>query len=154
LTIPVRYELTSLMKSNLTLFLERSHGLSSSVTLEQSVIMGYDTSDWKSSLNVEGYIAVFVIFNLAATAEQDTHVRVVHNILKESQGRAPVISIVDTSAYADRSDERNKLRFGQRCDQWRKVLDVVGCKPLFLNLLTLDHEDAQERIEARLYEHN
>ncbi len=158
LTIPFRYELTAAMKSNLTMLLERSHGLSSSVTLEQSVVMGNDSDDWKSALHHEGYIAVFVIFNLAATAEEDTHGRVMQRISKESKALVPVIPIVDTSAYTDQSpdrcDDRNKLRFSQRCDQWRQILDAVGCTPLFLNLLTVDQQDAQESVEARLYAYN
>jgi hypothetical protein len=147
LTIPFRYALTSAMTYNLTQLLERAHGLSSTVTLEQAVVMGHDVNDWKSAFHSEGYIAVFVIFNLTATAEPDTHGRMMRNILKECRGRAPVIPIVDTSPYshqdsdqhayrhtnqntiyntnqnANQNNHQNKLRFDQRCHQWRTVLN-------------------------------
>ena len=174
LTIPFRYELTSVMKANLTRLLECAHGLSSTVSLEQAVVMGHDVNDWKSAFHREGYIAVFVIFNLNATAEQDTHGRLMRNILKECRGLAPVIPIVDTSPYshqnadlntnqntnqnthhnAHQNNQQNKLRFDQRCHQWRTVLNTVGCTPLFLDLLTLDQEDAQDSVATQLYAYN
>ena len=150
LTIPFRYELTSVMKTNLIALLEGVHGLSSSVTLQQSVNMGNNTSDWKLVLHNEGYIAIFVIFNLAATAELDTHGHLMQRMLQESKGLAPVVPIIDTSTYVN----RHKGRFDQRCEQWRTVLNVVGCNPLFLDILSLDQMVARDAVAIRLYEYN
>jgi hypothetical protein len=110
--------------------------------------MGEDTQDWKEALGKERHIAVFVIFNIAATAELDTHGQLLKRIQNDVHGRVPVIPIIDTGAYAD----RDKDRFSQRCKQWRTVLDHVRCKPLFLNLTTPDAEDIQKSLEDRFSE--
>ena len=150
LTIPFRYELAAQTKAELTKLLERSHGLATTVSIEQPVIMGHNPEDWKEALRSEGYIAVFVIFNLATTAEPDAHGSVVKRIIDAGKGRIPVIPIVDTSTYA----ELDKKRYEQRCDQWRTVLDLVGSRPLFLNFRTLDHEEVQKSVASRLFEYD
>ena len=149
LAIPFRYELTPQIRSNLSNLLKRIHGLTVDITIQQPVFMGEDTKDWKAALGSDEHIAVFVVFNLTATAESDAHGQLLKQILNDVGGRVPVIPIVDTGTYAD----RDKERFRQRCNQWRNVLDKIRCKPLFLNLSTPDDNDVQKELEARLNQH-
>ncbi len=149
LAIPFRYELTAQVRNNLARLLERIHGLAVTISVQQPVIMGEDSADWKAALGSEQHIAVFVIFNLAATAEADAHGQVLKRILNDVDGRAPVIPIVDTGAYAERDAER----FDQRCRQWRSVLDALRCTPLFLDLTAPNADDvetAMANLEKRL----
>ena len=149
LVIPFRYEMTDQVKSDLTRLLERIHGLAVTIAVQPPVLMGEDPADWKAALGNERHIAVFVIFNLAATAEADAHGELLKRVLGDVRGRIPVIPIVDTGAYADRQQDR----FNERCNQWRTVLDQVRCRPLFLNLKTPDAEGILENLEARLHEY-
>ena len=148
--IPFRYELTSQVKADLVRLLERAHGLAVSITVQEPVLMGEEAADWKTALGNDRHIAVFVIFNLAATAESDTHGLLVKKILGDVYRCTPVIPIVDTGSYVD----RDKDRFNERCNQWRNILDRVRCKPLFLNLLTTESTDVQLALQNRLYEYD
>lgn len=149
ITVPFRYALTPQVKTEITQLLERAHGLAATVALEQVVVSGFDADDWKQALRGEGFIAVFVLFNLAATAEADAHGRVLKSIAKDIKGRAPVIPIVDTSAYT----ERDPQRLAQRRQQWLAVMDSVGFQPLFLDFQTLGEEAAQKVVQSKLYEY-
>ena len=108
--------------------------------------MGKDATDWKAALENDRHIAVFVIFNLAATAESDAHGQLIKRLLSEVNGRIPVIPIVDTSSYIN----REKDRFNERCNQWRCIFAQINCKPLFLNLLAPDSSDVQTALQNRL----
>ena len=148
--IPFRYELTSQVKVDLSRLLECTHGLAVSISVQEPVLMGDDATDWKKALGNDRHIAVFVIFNLAATAESDAHGQLVKKILSGVNGRTPVIPIVDTGSYVD----RDKDRFNERCNQWRCILDQVRCKPLFLNLNTPNSSDVQTALQNRLNEYD
>ncbi len=150
LAIPFRYELTHQIRSNLSNLLERVHGLTVDISIQNPMLMGENSNDWKAALGSDEHIAVFVIFNLTATAEPDTHGQFLERIRRDIEGRAPLIAIVDTGNYADRDVDR----FRQRCNQWRNVLDKIRCKPLFLNLARPDDEDVLKNLEARLNEHD
>lgn len=149
LAIPFRYELTEQIRSNLAKLLERVHGLAVTIVVQKPVLMGEDNGDWKAALGNERHIALFVIFNLTATAEPDAHGQLLRQILEDVDGRAPVIPIVDTSTYDDSSAER----FNQRCNQWRSALDEVQCKPLFIKLMNPEDEKALLALGARLNEY-
>jgi hypothetical protein len=149
LAIPFRYELTPQIRRNLAKLLERLHGLTVDVLIQQPVLMGDNTDEWKAALGSDEHIAVFVTFSLTATAEPDTHGQLMARILRDVDGRTPVIPIVDSGTYADRDADR----FRERCNQWRSVFDEIRCKPLFLNLARPDDEDGLQHLEARLNEH-
>lgn len=149
LAIPFRYELTQQINSNLSKLLQHIYGLTVDVSIQHPVLMGDDTSDWKAALGSDEHIAVFVIFNLTATAEPDTHGRLMKQVQKDVSGRTSIIPIVDTSCYADRDIER----FRQRCNQWRSVLNEVRCKPLFLDLSKPDDEEVLKDLMKRLNDH-
>ncbi len=150
LAIPFRYELTHQIQHNLSKLLERVHGLTVDISIQQPVLMGENTEDWKVALGSDEHIAVFVIFNLTATAELDTHGQLLKRIQKDVDGRTPVIPIIDTGIYVDRDVDR----FRQRCNQWRNVFDEVRYKPLFLNLSRLDDDDTLKDLESRLTEYD
>ncbi len=71
-----------------------------------------------------------VIFNLAATAEADTHGSLLKNLRQAIEKGTAVVAIVDTGAFRQNDPER----FRQRCRQWRETLDKFRCEPLFLDL--------------------
>ena len=105
--------------------------------------------DWQAALGNERHIAVFVIFNLAATAESDAHGELLQRIRYRVDGRIPVVPLVDTSNYVERDPDR----FRERCNQWRTVLDAIGLKPLFINLASADDEAVLQDLGARLNAH-
>ena len=146
IVIPFRYELTSQVEASLARLLERAYGLAVSISVHEPVLMGEDTADWKAALGNDRHIAVFVIFNLAATAESDAHGQLIKKLLSEVNGRVPVIPIVDTSSYIN----RDKDRFNERRNQWRCIFERIICKPLFLNLLAPDSSDVQIALQNRL----
>lgn len=146
IVIPFRYELTSQLEASLVGLLERAHGLAVSISVHEPILMGKDATDWKAALENDRHIAVFVIFNLAATAESDAHGQLIKRLLSEVNGRIPVIPIVDTSSYIN----REKDRFNERCNQWRCIFAQINCKPLFLNLLAPDSSDVQTALQNRL----
>lgn len=146
LLVPFRYELTPNAKVSLTRLLERAFGLTVTISVQQPVLMGEDTKDWQAALGDERHIAVFVIFNLAATAEPDAHGELLQRIRYRIDGRIPVVPLVDTSNYVERDPDR----FRERCNQWRTVLDEIHLKPLFINLATTDDEDVLRDLGARL----
>ncbi len=141
LAIPFRYELTPQIKNNLAHLLERVHGLAVDISIQQAVLVGEDTADWKAALGRDDHVSVFVIFNLTATAEPDTYARLLEKILNDVGGRAPVIPMVDTGSYPQQDEER--LR--QRCIQWCTVLDEVRCEPLFLNLTRSNDDEVLKK---------
>lgn len=147
--IPFRYELTEQIRSNLSRLLERNYGLTVNTVIQQPVLMGENTGDWKAALTTDEHIAVFVIFNLAATAEPDTHGKLLKKILSDVGGRTPVIPIIDTESHA----EGNLERFRERCNQWRVVLDETRCKPVFIDLSKPESDDVLKTLESRLNEH-
>jgi hypothetical protein len=135
--IPFRYELSAGLKAQFGGLLERVYGSSVAVTIEPAVLMGEDAGDWKTAFDRAGHVAVFVIFNLAATAEADAHGALMRR-LRNGIGRGtPIVPVVDVGAYP--SGDLERLR--QRCNQWRQILDKVGFKPLFLNLLKSEDAD-------------
>ena len=149
LLVPFRYELSANAKDNLTRLLERVFGLTVTISVQQPVLMGADTKDWQAALGNERHIAVFVIFNLAATAESDAHGELLQRIRYRVDGRIPVVPLVDTSNYVERDPDR----FRERCNQWRTVLDAIGLKPLFINLASADDEAVLQDLGARLNAH-
>ena len=110
--------------------LQRIYGLAVDITVDQPVLMGNDATDWKNPVKREGHVAVMVIFNLAATAEADTHGALLQALRKAIDDGTPVVPIVDTGAFRQDDPER----FRQRCNQWRQTLDTMKFKPLFLDL--------------------
>lgn len=149
LAMPFRYELTSQIKHNISKLLEHLHGLAVEISIQQPVFMGDNIEDWKIALRSDAHIAVFVIFNLTATAESDTHGQLLERILNDVGGRTPVIPVVDTGTYADHKSDR----FYQRCNQWRNIFDKIRCKPLFLDLTKSDDEENLKSLETRLNEY-
>ena len=150
LAMPFRYELTNQIKHNLSKLLEHLHGLAVEISIQQPVFMGDNIEDWKITLRSDAHIAVFAIFNLTATAESDTHGKLLERILNDVDGGTPVIPVVDTGTYADHKSDR----FYQRCNQWRNVFDKIRCKPLFLDLTKSDDEENLKYLEARLNEYD
>ena len=138
--VPFRYELSPALRSNLSTMLERIYGLAVYITVEQAVLMGEDATDWKKPIKREGHVAVIVIFNLAATAEADAHGALLQRLRKNIEDGTPVVPIVDTGAYRQDDPER----FWQRCNQWRRILDKIKFKPLFLDL----HEAAEDDLKT------
>lgn len=138
--VPFRYELSPALRSNLDTLLKRIYGLAVDITIDQPVLMGSDSKDWKTSVKREGHVAVMVIFNLAATAEADTHGSLLQALRKAIETGTPIVPIVDTGAY--RQDD--PARFRQRCNQWRQTLDKIRLKPLFLDL----HKAAEEDLKT------
>jgi hypothetical protein len=128
--VPFRYELSPSLRINLGAMLKRIYGLAVDITVDQPVLMGSDASDWKNPVRREGHVAVMVIFNLAATAEADTHGSLLKNLRQAIEKGTPVVAIVDTGAFRQNDPER----FRQRCRQWRETLDKFRCEPLFLDL--------------------
>ena len=128
--VPFRYELSPLLRGNLGAMLKRIYGLAVDITIDQPVLMGSDATDWKNPVKREGHVAVFLIFNLAATAEGDTHGALLQALRKNIEDGTPIVPIVDTGAYRQDDPER----FRQRCNQWRQTLDRIKFKPLFLDL--------------------
>lgn len=128
--VPFRYELSPLLRSNLGGMLKRIYGLAVDITIDQPVLMGEDAADWKNPVKREGHVAVIVIFNLAATAESDTHGTLLQALGKTIEAGTPIVPIVETGAY--RQDDPEHFR--QRCSQWRQTLDRMKFEPLFLDL--------------------
>ena len=128
--VPFRYELSPALRGNLAGMLQRIYGLAVDITIDQPVLMGSDATDWKNPVKREGHVAVMVIFNLAATAEADTHGALLKALRKAIDHGTPVVPIVDTGAFRQDDPER----FRQRCNQWRRTLDTMKIKPLFLDL--------------------
>lgn len=135
--VPFRYALSPALQANLGAMLQRIYGLAVDITIDQPVLMGDDATDWHNPVQREGHVAVIVIFNLAATAEGDTHGALLQALRKAIEQGTPIVPIVDTGAYRQDDPER----FRQRCTQWRQALDNVRFKPLFLNLHTAGSED-------------
>lgn len=143
--VPFRYELSPALRSHLGAMLARIYGLAVDITVEQAVLMGEDTTDWKKPIKREGHVAVIVIFNLAATAEADAHGALLQRLRKSVEDGTPVVPIVDTGAYRQDDPER----FRQRCNQWRQILDRIKFKPLFLDLHTAGEDDLKT-LDSRL----
>lgn len=149
LVIPFRYDMTPQIKSNLSSLLGRVHGLTVDISIQSPVLMGEDTSDWKVALGNEKNFVIFVVFNLTATAESDTHAHLMERVQKDVRGRTSIIPIVDISSYADRDKKRRR----QREKQWRSILDKVGFKPLFLDLSRPDDEEVLNELKKGLNDH-
>jgi len=149
LVIPFRYDMTPQIKSNLSNLLGRVHGLTVDISIQSPVLMGEDTSDWKVALGDEKHFVVFVVFNLTATAESDTHGNLMDRVRKDVSGRTTIIPIVDISSYA----ESDKARHRQRQEQWRSVLDKAGFKPLFLDISRPDDEEVFNELKKGLNDH-
>jgi hypothetical protein len=143
--VPFRYELSPVLRSNLGGMLKRIYGLAVDITVDQPVMMGNDAADWKNPVKREGHVAVILIFNLAATAEADTHGTLLRVLRKTIEEGTPIVPIVDTGAYRQDDSER----FRQRCNQWRQTLDKVKFKPLFLNLHNASDDD-MKNLDDRL----
>ncbi len=137
--VPFRYELTPALRANLGALLHRIYGLAVDITIDQPVFMGTDATDWKNPVKRDGHVAVMVIFNLAATAESDTHGALLQALRKAIESGTPMVPIVDTGAYRQQDPER----FRQRCNQWRQILDKVKFKPVFLDLHTASSDDVK-----------
>lgn len=135
--VPFRYELSPVLRSNLGGMLKRIYGLAVDITIDQPVLMGNDAEDWKNPVKRDGHVAVIVIFNLAATAETDTHGALLQALRKTIEKDTPIVAIVDTGAY--RQDDPERYR--QRYNQWRHTLDKVNFEPLFLNLHSAADDD-------------
>ena len=125
--------------------LERVYGVSVTVAVEPAVLMGEDAADWKQAVDSLGYVAVLVVFSLAATAERDAHGALLRHLSKRVGRSTPIVPIVDTGSYP----QVDRERFRQRCSQWRQILDSVGAKPLFLDLHKVSEEDLKA-LETRL----
>ena len=128
--VPFRYELSPVLRNNLSAMLKRIYGLAVDITIDQPVLMGSDTNDWKNPVERDGHVAVIVIFNLAATAEADVHGVLLTGLEKYIEEGTPIVPVVDTGAYRQDDPER----FRQRRNQWRQALDRIKFKPLFLDL--------------------
>ena len=128
--VPFRYELSPVLRANLEAVLKRIYGLAVDISIDQPIFMGNDATDWQNPVKREGHVAVMVIFNLAATAEGDTHGALLQALRQVIENGTPIIPIVDTGAYQKSDPER----FRKRCSQWRQTLDRVRFKPLFLDL--------------------
>jgi hypothetical protein len=128
--VPFRYDLSPALRVNLGAMLKQIYGLAVDITIDQPVLMGNDATDWKNPIQREGHVAIMVIFNLAATAEADSHGVLLQALRKAIEQGTPIVPIVDTGAYRQDDPER----FRQRCKQWRQILDKVHFKPLFLDL--------------------
>lgn len=143
--VPFRYELSADLRGNLERVLERVYGVSVTVAVEPAVLMGEDAADWKQAVDSLGYVAVLVVFSLAATAERDAHGALLRHLSKRVGRSTPIVPIVDTGSYP----QVDRERFRQRCSQWRQILDSVGAKPLFLDLHKVSEEDLKA-LETRL----
>lgn len=147
--VPFRYVLSAEVRARLTTLLERIYGLAVDIAIEPPVLMGQDATDWKKALHPEGHVAVVALFPLAATAEADAH-GVLLQRLQRSAGRdTPVVPVVDMGGFPHQDIER--LR--QRCNQWRRVLDRVGAKPLFVDLQQVREEDLQALRQRLNHDH-
>jgi hypothetical protein len=135
--VPFRYELSPALRANLGAMLQRVYGLAVDITIDQPVFMGNDATDWKNPVKPDGHVAVMVIFNLAATAESDTHGALLQALRKAIESGTPIVPIVDTGAYHQEDPDR----FRQRCNQWRKTLDKMTFTPLFLDLHKASDDD-------------
>ncbi|MBK6596306.1 MAG: DUF2868 domain-containing protein [Burkholderiales bacterium] len=135
--VPFRYELSPALRANLGAMLQRVYGLAVDITIDQPVFMGNDATDWKNPVKPDGHVAVMVIFNLAATAESDTHGALLQALRKAIESGTPIVPIVDTGAYHQEDPDR----FRQRCNQWRQTLDKMKFTPLFLDLHKASDDD-------------
>lgn len=147
--VPFRYALSPDVRRRLATMLERIYGLAVDIAIEPPVLMGNDATDWKKAIHPEGHVAVLALFPLAATAEADAQGVLLQRLQRSAGSDTPVVPVVDMGGFPLQDIDR--LR--QRCNQWRRVLDKVGCKPLFVDLQQTREEDLQALHQRLNHDH-
>jgi hypothetical protein len=146
LVIPVRNEMSSVEEASLRSISERTYGLGVEVSFAKSLQIGDDPAELTKLLRKRNYVAVVPVFNIVATAEEDTHGALLRSIASAGVTQSPIVPIVDVSALPAGNEER--LRSRQR--QWKQVLEAARLRPLFINLarsLEADVAQFQSRLE-------
>lgn len=143
--VPFRYELTPTVEATLNGLMQQVWGQAAKVVTRAPVLMGEDAQDWKRALGQDGHVAVIVVFNATATAEAGLHAELMKSVRQAVPRETPVVALVDTAGFAEGQSERLE----SRRQQWRRVLDAVQARPLFLNLERLSEAD-QQQLQQRL----
>ena len=93
--------------------------------------------------------AVVAVFNLSATPERENQGAFIGALAAKLACRAPLVAIVDTSAFTDRFHD-NPRRVAERQMAWQQVLAAQGIEPLFVRLVRPDLPEAGAALAQRL----
>jgi hypothetical protein len=92
---------------------------------------------------------VAIVFSLAATPETENHGAFLAAVAALAGRGAPVVAIVDESAFRKRFAQEPR-RLEERRAAWRELLAVQGREPVFVDLEAPDHAAVDAAIERSI----
>jgi hypothetical protein len=127
LVVPCSYHVDAGARASLASALESELGGAVELTLSDPVPSGDEDSYELPATTPQS--VVVALFALTATPEAETHGRLLQRLL--GLPAAQRLVLIDESAFRARFDA---ARLEQRRDAWRKLLDVLGARAVFVDL--------------------
>ena len=152
---PYAYHPAEETRAQLSQALKRALGEAAQVRFDEPVEYGAEDR-WLSAQALDpGDDYHIVLFNLAATPEEENHGAFAANLAKSARTARPgtaVRAVIDEGPFRARFAGQAGLdaRVAGRLDGWRQVLSAAGIIPLALNLSQPFDEAAVQRIEGGL----
>lgn len=152
---PYAYHPPEDTRAQLSQALKRALGEAAQVRFDEPVEYGAE-DHWLSAQALDpGDDYHIVLFNLAATPEDENHGAFAANLAKLTRTARPgtaVRAVIDEGPFRARFAGQAGLdaRVAGRLDGWRQVLTAAGITPLALNLSQPFDEAAVQRIEGGL----
>jgi hypothetical protein len=103
------------------------------------------TPDWASQPGTR-----VLLFNMAATPEQEAHGAFAAAIVAQSGAAEPLLVVVDETSFAARAGD-DPQRLAQRRKAWADLLGTVRITPAFVNLADPDSATADTALDAALF---
>ncbi len=131
--VPYGYQLAPQATLGLEATLRRVFGTRAEITIAQGVEWGAEEGLPESMLPQEPFALAVALFNLAATPEPENHGTFLASMLVALDGHAPLVAIVDESAFRTRFPHMS-VRIAKRRDGWRALAEAQSVPPVFVDL--------------------
>lgn len=127
--VPYSYHASDRVIEGLQSVLSAASGQSSSADVRRPVRQ--DTTEINTLLPSDGSLTV-LLFALTATPERETHGRFIEAVREAAI--APVLIVVDESAFRQRFDDGEGRRVRERTAAWQRMMDEIHQKAVFMDL--------------------
>lgn len=142
--VPYSYTPGAPAQAGLEAIVARGFGGSAAILVDAPVAYGADALTARA-----GPGHAIALFNATATPERDVHGAFVEMLARDTQATAPVIALVDESAFRARWPG-DDARLAERRATWRDALTPTGAAVVFADLATPDLAAAEAALDAAL----